>query len=140
MRSERGKKFSYRDIKKVYTIVFFEKSTKEFHKMKHEYIHRMKQHSDTGIKVELLQEYIDRNTVDYMMDEMQEELDALKGMKEALEEEKTALENTNAQLEKEAERKDNLFKLLADAERFEDIRKALADETYLEKLYQEFRI
>ena len=58
VRSEKGKKFSYRDIKKVYTIVFFEKSTKEFHKKKYEYVHRMKQHSDTGVEVELLQEYI----------------------------------------------------------------------------------
>ena len=58
VRNEKGKKFSYRDIKKVYTIVFFEKSTKEFHRKKEQFIHRMKQHSDTGVEVELLQEYI----------------------------------------------------------------------------------
>lgn len=43
LKGEKGKKFSYRDIKKVYTIVFFERSTKEFHKHKDLYCHRMKQ-------------------------------------------------------------------------------------------------
>ena len=58
VKGEKGKKFSYRDIKKVYTIVFFEKSTKEFHKHKNIYYHRMKQKSDTGLEIELPQEYI----------------------------------------------------------------------------------
>ena len=58
VRSEKGKKFSYRDIKKVYTIVFFEHSTMEFHKMNDVYFHRMRQQSDTGIEVDLLQEYV----------------------------------------------------------------------------------
>lgn len=58
IKGEKGKKFSYRDIKKVYTIVFFEKSTKEFHAFSGNYIHRMKQKSDTGIELDLLQEYV----------------------------------------------------------------------------------
>jgi len=58
VRGEKGKKFSYRDIKKVYTIVFFEKSIKEFHDFAYTYIHYMKQQSDTGIKIDLLQEYV----------------------------------------------------------------------------------
>lgn len=58
VRGEKGKKFSYRDIKKVYTIVFFEKSIKEFHNFSDTYIHYMKQQSDTGIKIDLLQEYV----------------------------------------------------------------------------------
>ena len=58
LKGEKGKKFSYRDIKKVYTIVFFERSTKEFHKHKDLYCHRMKQKLDSGIEIELLQEYI----------------------------------------------------------------------------------
>ena len=52
------KKFRYSDIKKVYTIVFFEKSTKEFQQYPDVWIHRSRQQSDTGIKIELLQEYV----------------------------------------------------------------------------------
>lgn len=58
LRSEKGKKFSYRDIKKVYTIVFFEKSTQEFHLFPDTYIHYMRQKSDTGVHIDLLQEYV----------------------------------------------------------------------------------
>lgn len=52
------KKFNYREIKKVYTIIFFEKSTQEFHDMPDTWLHYCKQTSNTGLKVELLQEYI----------------------------------------------------------------------------------
>lgn len=205
VRNEKGKTFSYRDIKKVYTIVFFEKSTKEFRRNKEQYIHRMKQHSDTGVEVELLQEYIfvtldnfkkvlhnrggsinneleawftflssnepehmirlieqypkfkeyyeemyemclevekimgifseelailDSNTVDYMMDEMQAELDLLQEKKTVLEEEKTVLEE-------EIKRSEALIKILADAGRIKDIQNVLADSKYREKLYKE---
>lgn len=62
VKGEKGKTFNYRDIKKVYTIVFFEQSTREFHKKKykgnHIYIHRSKQETNTGLKMELLQEYV----------------------------------------------------------------------------------
>ncbi len=58
VRGEKGKNFSYRDIKKVYTIVFFEKSTKVFYDFPDTYIHYMKQQSDTGIHIDLLQEYV----------------------------------------------------------------------------------
>jgi uncharacterized small protein (DUF1192 family) len=58
VRGEKGKKFTYKDIKKVYTIVFFEKSPSEFQQFPDQYIHRCKQHSDTGIKLELLQEFV----------------------------------------------------------------------------------
>ena len=64
-------KFSYRNIKDVYTIIFFEKSTEVFHAFyengdlnKNEnanrkaLIHRLKQQSDTGIQIELLQKFI----------------------------------------------------------------------------------
>lgn len=57
VKGERGKAFSYKDIKKVYTIVFFEESVGEFHKFPKQYIHHMKQKSDTGLAIELLQEY-----------------------------------------------------------------------------------
>ena len=58
VKGEKGKKFSYRDIKKVYTIVFYEKSTQEFHRFPEDiYIHRSKQEADTGLEIDLLQEY-----------------------------------------------------------------------------------
>ena len=46
VRGEMGKKFNYRNIKNVYTVVFFEQSPEEF-----------RQKSDTGLCLELLQEY-----------------------------------------------------------------------------------
>ena len=58
IKGEKGKRFSYRDIKKVYTIVFFENSTKEFHRVGNTYYHHVKHKSDTGIEIELLQEYV----------------------------------------------------------------------------------
>ncbi len=58
VRSKKRKKFSYRDIKSVYTIILFETSQQEFHKYPHTYIHRFEQKSDTGIEIELLQKYV----------------------------------------------------------------------------------
>lgn len=50
--------FSYRDIKSVYTIILFEKSTKEFHDFPQEHFHFFSQISNTGIELELLQKYV----------------------------------------------------------------------------------
>lgn len=50
--------FSYRRISNVYTIVLFEKSTSEFHEFPNKYIHKFRQMSDTGLKINLLQEYV----------------------------------------------------------------------------------
>ncbi|MCM1124813.1 MAG: Rpn family recombination-promoting nuclease/putative transposase [Eubacterium sp.] len=58
VRSEKKKKFSYRDIKNVYTIVLFEKSPSEFHKYPDTYYHFFEQRSDTGLKIEFLQKYL----------------------------------------------------------------------------------
>ena len=58
VKSERKKRFTYRDVKNVYTIVFFEKSTQEFSQFQNQYIHRSKQIFDTGLELETLQEYI----------------------------------------------------------------------------------
>ena len=58
VRSERKEKFSYKDIKKVYTIILFEKSGKEFHKFRNEYIHLFQQKSNTGIELNLFQDFI----------------------------------------------------------------------------------
>ena len=58
IRGVKGKRLSYKDIKTVYTIVFFEKSPREFQEYTKKYIHKFEQCSDTGIKLELLQKYI----------------------------------------------------------------------------------
>ena len=58
VKGEKKKAFSYKDIKSVYTIVFFEKSIKEFHEYPQNYIHKFKQQSDTGLELELLQKYV----------------------------------------------------------------------------------
>ena len=54
VRRELGKKFHYRDIKKVYTIVLFEKSNSVFKSFSKDiYIHRFQQQSDSGIELNL---------------------------------------------------------------------------------------
>lgn len=57
VRGERGKGFSYRDIQKVYTVVLYEKIPGEFQNFPDDYIHHFSQSSDTGLAVNLLQEY-----------------------------------------------------------------------------------
>ena len=47
------KTFSYRKISNVYTIILFEKSTSEFHQFP-----KFRQKSDTGIEINLLQEFV----------------------------------------------------------------------------------
>lgn len=58
LRGERKGKFVYRDIKSVYLIVLFEKSSEEFHKMDPDYLHYGKIRFDTGLDLMMLQEYI----------------------------------------------------------------------------------
>lgn len=58
VRSEKKKKFSYKDIKTVYTIVLFEESPKEFHCFPKDYLHYFEPRSDTGLQLELLQKYL----------------------------------------------------------------------------------
>ena len=58
VRGEKKKKFSYRDIKSVYTIVLFERSPVEFHEYPDIYYHFFEQKSDTGLKIEFLQKYL----------------------------------------------------------------------------------
>ena len=58
VKGEKGKKFSYRDIKKVYTIIFYEHSPAEFHRFPDRFIHRSSQKTDTGLKINLLQEFV----------------------------------------------------------------------------------
>lgn len=75
MRGERKKKFTYRDIKTVYTIVFFEKSTQEFHLIKEHYIHKSKQVFDT--KLESVQYMIEEQ--EKVIKEQAEELERKSG-------------------------------------------------------------
>ncbi len=56
--AERNTQFRYDDIKPVYTIVFFEKSPREFREFEDTYIHRVQPVSDSGVKIELLQKYV----------------------------------------------------------------------------------
>lgn len=53
-----NKKFSYKDVKKVYTIVLVEESASIYWDYPDKWIHRAKQIFDTGLELDLLQEYI----------------------------------------------------------------------------------
>ena len=57
IRGERGTDFTYRDINKVYVIVLYEKSTAEFHRHADAYFHHGKISYDTGLNLEMLDEY-----------------------------------------------------------------------------------
>lgn len=57
VKGAKGKEFKYSDIKKVYTIVIFEKSTRVFHKTGDQYCHHGKTVFDTGLPLKLLQEF-----------------------------------------------------------------------------------
>ena len=56
-KSIRGEDFHYRDMKKVYTIVIMEESSKEFKQLSKEYIHYGGWKFDTGLELELLSEF-----------------------------------------------------------------------------------
>ena len=57
VKSEKGDKFAYSDLKNVYTIIFMEESSKEFKDCPDDYIHRGNVTFDTGLKMKMLQEY-----------------------------------------------------------------------------------
>lgn len=52
-----GKKFSYKNIQNVYTIILFEESPSVFQKFPNTYLHYFSQCSDTGLELELLQKF-----------------------------------------------------------------------------------
>lgn len=58
VRDERKKQFSYKDICPVYTIVFLENSPSEFWKFPDCFIHAFSSESDTGLKLNMLQNII----------------------------------------------------------------------------------
>lgn len=57
LKEQSGQSFVYRKLKNVCTIVIFERSPKEFWDFPEHYIHRFSQQSDTGLKLELLQNF-----------------------------------------------------------------------------------
>lgn len=57
VRGEKGKYFTYKDIKKVYVIVILEKNTSMLNQFPDHYIHYGKTLFNTGLPLELLQEY-----------------------------------------------------------------------------------
>lgn len=196
VRGEMEKKFSYRGIRNVYTIVLFEHSTKEFRQYREQYLHHFRQKSDTGLELELLQEYyfvsldifrehthnkgiktkldawltfltsddpetillliekfpefrpmyeeiyrlcgnleevmgmfskelqeMDRNTVQYMIDVMQDEIDASKKL----------LEEQDGRL-KLQEQEQRLYEKLAEEGRQEELLRAVKDEVFRQDL------
>ena len=58
VRAKQGEDFSYNNIKNVYLIVIYENSPKEFREFPNIYYHHAKQVFDTGLNLNLLQEYI----------------------------------------------------------------------------------
>ncbi len=58
VRRHKGKAFSYRDIQKVCTIVLYDKSPEVFHQFPEDYRHYFSQQLDTGLEMDLLQEYV----------------------------------------------------------------------------------
>lgn len=58
LRDEKKKKFSYRDIQTVYTIVLFEKSPKEFQENPDSCCHRVEHRADTGIRLDIPQKFV----------------------------------------------------------------------------------
>lgn len=57
MKSKRGKEFNYNDLQKVYTIVFYERSTDEFKATGETFIHHAHTVCDSGLSLNFLQEY-----------------------------------------------------------------------------------
>lgn len=58
VRSRYGEAFSYHQIKNVYLIVIYEKSPKEFQAFSKDYFHHARQTFDTGLELNLLQEFV----------------------------------------------------------------------------------
>ncbi len=58
LRDERKEHFSYKEIAPVYTIVFMESSSREFKEQKEVYVHRFSSKSDTGLKLNMLENYV----------------------------------------------------------------------------------
>lgn len=122
-----NKKFNYRDLKKVYTIILFGKSTREFQEIPDKYLHYGEHIYDTGLKLETLQksvlvaldifqknienrsienklEKMDRNTVSYMIEELEAEVKAAEERAEQERQEREAAEERAKQEMEEQKR------------------------------------
>ncbi len=181
IRAEKGKAFSYRDMKPVNLIVIMEQSTKEFTDVSPEYIHHRYTSYSSGVNVtslenityisldtfkkkeenkinstldawltfftaekpeeviRLIEQYpeflrmyqdisefrkkpeevigmfsealriMDRNTTKYMIDDLHNQLEALKQEKTSLEQQKSSLEQQNSLLRQQNEEKDRII-------------------------------
>ncbi len=56
--SANGTRMNYRNLRPVYTIVLYEFSPAEFHAYPGDYVHRFHQVSNTGLEMDLLEEYV----------------------------------------------------------------------------------
>ncbi|MBQ7934643.1 MAG: PD-(D/E)XK nuclease family transposase [Lachnospiraceae bacterium] len=207
VRSRKKKSFSYKHIKNAYTVIFIERSTKEFHQFPEEYLHYFTQKSDTGLELNLLQKYyfvpldifrktiqnkgiqtkldawltfltsdepemileliqtfpdfkalyediyelcrniegvmnmfskelreLDRNTVQYMIDVMQDEIDASKKMLS----EKDKLLSEKEQLLQQQALEAHLYSLLSADNRLAELGRAVSDEAFRRQLLEEY--
>ncbi len=57
VKAEKGKSFSYKDLRKVYTIVFYEQSIEAFKAYGDIFIHHARMTCDSGLELNFLQEY-----------------------------------------------------------------------------------
>ena len=216
LRSEQKKNFRYKDVKDVYTIIFFEKSTKEFHAYPDCYLHTFTQVSNSGLELDLLQKYylipldifkeslhnngirneldawltfltsdepemiesllnkfpqfkvmyqelyemclnmermmemfskelleLDRNTVQYMIDIMQDEIDEQKKQLEQKENQLAQQENQLAQKDtqiSQLELTNQLTILLIQDNRIQDLQRMVADSAYRDMLIKEYKL
>ena len=198
---------NYKHVKNVYTIIFFEHSTAEFHNFPNVYMHHFTQKSDTGLRLNLLQEYyfipldifqkkiqnkginsdldawltfltsddpetiakllrafpafeemyqdiyelclniegvmhmfskelqqLDRNTVEYMIDEMQNEINR----KNAIIEENNALLGEKDALIEKMQLVNKLYSLLIADNHQEDLNRALTNEVFRDALLTDY--
>ena len=57
VKTEKGKAFSYKDLRKVYTIIFYEKSIEDFKKYPKIFAHHARMICDSGLELNFLQEF-----------------------------------------------------------------------------------
>ena len=57
VKNEKGKTFSYNDLRKVYTIIFYEKSVDAFKKYPQIFTHHARMVCDSGLELNFLQEF-----------------------------------------------------------------------------------
>ena len=215
-RSNKQITFSYKHIRNVYNVVFIESSPGEFHQYPDKYMHYFTQKSDTGLELNLLQEYyfvpldifreniqnkgiqtkldawltfltsddpemiveliqtfpefkplyediyelcrniegvmnmfskellqLDRNTVQYMIDEMQDEIDA---SKKKLEEQSQQLSEKDCQLSaqeqliKQQNLEKQLYAKLNEEGRHAELGRAFSDIAFREQLLKEYSL